>query len=165
MDTHTAYIAAGSNMGDKVSNCRSGINALSRNGDTVVTACSRYFKTEPVDYLDQDWFVNAVVKVETSLDPYGLLAGLQAIQEAAGRTQDLIRFGPRILDLDILFYDDLVVSTPELEIPHPRMHKRRFVLVPICDIDPSVVHPVLKKDMTTLLDCLDGTDQKVMPFL
>lgn len=152
-------------MGDKVANCRNGIHALSRNGDAVVTDCSRYFKTEPVDYLDQDWFVNTVIKVETRLSPIDLLARLQEIQKAAGRIRDSVRFGPRTLDLDILFYDDLVLSLPELEIPHPRMHQRRFVLVPICDIDPCMVHPVLNKDMKTLLSGLDETDQKVIPFL
>ena len=160
----SAYLSIGSNLGDKRANCQAGIDALMRSGHTRLRSQSPFYRTAPVDYLDQDWFVNAVIAVETRLDPLALLAEVRAIQVAAGRTHDHIRFGPRILDLDILLYDEVVMALPELEIPHPRMHKRRFVLQPICDIDPKIIHPVLHVSMRTLLDRLDPDDQKVVVF-
>ena len=142
-DGAEVYISVGSNLGDKEANCRNGIDALVRTGGCRLSAQSPLYRTEPVDYLDQDWFVNAAVQIATPLEPLDLLAVLQAVQQQAGRTKSGIRFGPRVLDLDIIFYDRLVMKTPLLEIPHPRMHKRRFVLQPICDIDPDIVHPLL----------------------
>jgi 2-amino-4-hydroxy-6-hydroxymethyldihydropteridine diphosphokinase len=103
----------------------------------------RSIETQPVDYTEQDWFVNAALLIETPLSPKALLNTTQAIQNRFGRKKGGIRFGPRVLDLDIIFYDQLILHASHLTIPHPRMHKRRFVLQPICDIDPTVVHPVL----------------------
>ena len=164
MGIHTAYIGAGSNMGDKLSNCKNGISTLTTTRDVVEKAWSRFYKTEPVDYKDQDWFINVVVKVETTLAPLELLKRLKSIEREAGRVEGAIRFGPRILDLDIILYDDLVTNSSELVVPHPRMHKRRFVLRPICDIDPTIVHPVLKKEMQALLDVLDENDQRIVEY-
>jgi 2-amino-4-hydroxy-6-hydroxymethyldihydropteridine diphosphokinase len=164
MGIHTAYIGAGSNMGDKLLNCKKGINALTRSKKTVLKKRSQFYKTEPLHYTDQAWFVNLVVKIETHLDPFQLLDKLKSIERDTGRVYDTVRFGPRILDLDILLYDDLVENSSGLVIPHPRMHKRRFVLQPICDIDPKIVHPVLKKDMQYLLDILDENKQKVIEY-
>ncbi len=160
---HTAYISIGSNMGDKLENCGRGVAGLDRSdAGVVVAASSPFYRTEPVDYTDQDWFVNAVVKVETRLDPPRLLKEIQAIERDAGRVRGPVRFGPRTLDMDILLYDDLVVREADLEIPHPRMHKRRFVLRPICDIDASIVHPLLKSDMRTLLESLQKGEQEII---
>ena len=92
-----------------------------------------------------------------------MLDALKGIQQRAGRCGDAIRFGPRIIDLDIIFYDETVIETPDLLIPHPRLHKRRFVLQPICDIDPAILHPILKKDVRALLDRLDEDAQSVEP--
>ena len=164
MHNHIVYISTGSNIGNKLLNCESGIAALIRSGESVLRERSRFYMTDPVDYKDQDWFVNSVVKIETGLDPFQLLIQLKSIQHAAGRSNDTVRFGPRILDLDIIFYDDITICLPELEIPHPRMHKRRFVLKPMCDIDPEIIHPVLKKDMQYLLDHLDDHEQRVVPY-
>ena len=164
MGIHTAYIGTGSNIGNKLLNCKSGIQALTRVNKVVVKDWSRFYKTEPVDYKDQDWFVNFVVKIETTLDPFQLINELKSIESDAGRTYDSIRFGPRILDLDILLYDDLVTNSSGLVIPHPRMHKRRFVLRPICDIDPKTVHPVLQKDMQYLLDRLGENEQRIIEY-
>jgi 2-amino-4-hydroxy-6-hydroxymethyldihydropteridine diphosphokinase len=161
---HTAIISIGSNLGDKLDNCRRAIDALKALGHTTVVACSRFYKTAPVDFLEQDWFVNAAVKVATRLDARALLDALNGIQQRAGRHGDAIRFGPRIIDLDIIFYDETVIETPDLLIPHPRLHKRRFVLQPICDIDPAIVHPILKKDVRALLDRLDDDAQSVEPI-
>jgi 2-amino-4-hydroxy-6-hydroxymethyldihydropteridine diphosphokinase len=158
---HTAIISIGSNMGDKLENCRWAVSALNGLDHTAVSACSRFYKTAPVDYLDQDWFVNAVVKIDTQLLPLELLGALQDIQRSAGRVDDPLRFGPRIIDLDVIFFDEAIIDTPELVIPHPRMHKRRFVLQPICDIDPAFVHPVIRKDIQSLLGQLTDEAQSV----
>ena len=164
MENHTAYIGAGSNIGNKFLNCQNGIDALIKSGQAVLKDQSRFYKTEPVDYNDQDWFVNCVVKIETTLDPLQLLNKLKSIERDAGRLNDPIKFGPRILDLDIIFFDDLVTNSSGLIIPHPRMHKRRFVLRPVCDIDPKIVHPVLKKDVQYLLDMLNENEQRVVEY-
>lgn len=161
MKLHTAYISVGSNLGDKFDNCKKGIAALSREGVTTVTARSFFYKTDPVDYMAQDWFINAAVKILTVLEPLSLLDDLKKIQHRAGRTHDPIRFGPRILDLDIIFYDEVVIDSEAIVLPHPRMHKRRFVLKPICDIDPQLIHPVLKEDVQTLLSNLNDDTQGV----
>ncbi len=161
MKWHTAYISVGSNLGDKLDNCKKGIAALSREGVTTVTARSCFYKTDPVDYMAQDWFINAAVKILTVLEPLSLLDDLKKIQRRAGRTHDPIRFGPRILDLDIIFYDEVVIDSEVIVLPHPRMHKRCFVLKPICDIDPQTIHPVLKEDVQTLLSNLDDDTQGV----
>ena len=161
---HIAYISVGSNIGDKLANCQNGVALLAEKGRSRVLAQSRIYATEPVDYEDQDWFVNLMVKLETSLDPLPLLDHIQHIQRAAGRIQDPIRFGPRILDLDIILYDDCVIASERLVVPHPRMHKRRFVLKPICDIDPSILHPVLKQEMHFLLERLGDENQKVFEY-
>ena len=101
---------------------------------------------------------------DTFTDPLALLVTLKSIERAAGRVKNTIRFGPRILDLDIILYDDLVLDDPRLMIPHPRMHKRRFVLRPICDIDPDMEHPVLHRSMRSLLEDLDETEQKISEY-
>ena len=142
-------------------NCINGIARLTASGYNKVAAQSRYYRTEPVDYTDQDWFVNAVVMVRTAHQPRGLLDELKTIQRRAGRLKDPVRYGPRLLDLDIILFDSLIIDTPDLIIPHPRMHKRRFVLQPICDIDSTILHPVLKVTMRELLEKLPGGQQEV----
>ena len=148
-------------MGEKVGNCRSAIESLSRLEKTLVLETSPFYRTAPVDYLDQDWFVNAAVKLGTDLSPFRLLEELQEIQRSAGRVKDPIPYGPRIIDLDIIFYDDAVIETSELAVPHPRMHKRAFVLQPICDIDPQLVHPVIGRQVQDLLRELDDSSQAI----
>ena len=114
-----------------------------------------------MDYFDQDWFVNAAVRIATHLAPLELLEQIGTIQKQAGREDQKIRFGPRVLDLDIIFYDSQVIRSPQLEIPHPRMHKRRFVLQPICDIDPKFIHPLQGQPVQMLLDQLDDDEQEI----
>jgi len=133
-------------------------------GQSELAGQSLFYRTSPVDYLDQDWFVNAAVKIETELGPFDLLGALQGVQQAIGRKKGGIRFGPRVLDLDIIFYDGMILKTPALEIPHPRMHKRRFVLQPICDIDPGIMHPVLNQSVAFLLQSIDGDDQEIQVY-
>jgi 2-amino-4-hydroxy-6-hydroxymethyldihydropteridine diphosphokinase len=160
---HAVYISIGSNIGNKLKNCQNGIAALIKPGLSLLRKQSPFYSTEPVDYKKQDWFINVVIKIQSVFDPYQLLSEIKSIQQDAGRISDPVRYGPRVLDLDILLYDDLVINSSGLVIPHPRMHKRRFVLKPICDIDPKVVHPVLKKDMRHLLDNL-GDGQKILEY-
>ena len=163
-ENHAVFVSVGSNLGDKLDNCLKGIAALTESGKSALLGTSRFFRTSPVDYTDQDWFVNVAVKILTTLDPLVLLDELVAIQQRMGRKADTIRFGPRVLDLDILLYDDRVIRTPRLEIPHPRMHKRAFVLQPMCDINPAIIHPVLGETVADLLGRLDDDDQRIIPL-
>lgn len=156
METHIAFISVGSNIGDRKANCHRGIEAVTASGSLVLTGRSRFYETEPVDYVDQNWFVNAAIRIETTLTPIELLERLKDIEKSAGRTESGLRFGPRVLDLDILLFGDRVMDTDRLVIPHPRMHERRFVLKPVCDIDPLVVHPVLKRSVRAILNGLAG---------
>ncbi|MEW5910383.1 MAG: 2-amino-4-hydroxy-6-hydroxymethyldihydropteridine diphosphokinase [Thermodesulfobacteriota bacterium] len=160
---HIAYISVGSNMGDRLENCRFGIEELTHSGYSEIMAVSPFYMTEPVDFKDQEWFINAAFKIRTRHDPDDLFGEIRRIQLRAGRKQNTVRFGPRMLDLDILFFDDSIIDSEELVIPHPRMHQRRFVLKPICDIDEAFIHPVLKKTMRQLLDELGKDSQKVVP--
>ncbi len=156
-----AYIAVGSNLGDKRKNCTRGIDTLEEIQEITVTDRARFYKTAPMDYTDQDWFVNTAVRIDTGLSPEDLLSRLKKIEQEIGRKRGGIRFGPRVLDLDIIFYDDLVLQTRTLDIPHPRMHKRRFVLRPICDIDPSAMHPTLESPVSDLLEAINDPYQDI----
>ena len=160
--SHIAYIAVGSNIGDKKRNCLDGLGRLAGSGQVDILSMSGFYKTEPVDYVDQDWFVNAVAKIATRLDPFDLLKAMTAVETALGRRRGAVRFGPRVIDLDIIFYDSLVIDSLSLVVPHPRMHKRRFVLVPICDIDPELLHPVLNVTMKRLSEGLDTSGQDLI---
>jgi 2-amino-4-hydroxy-6-hydroxymethyldihydropteridine diphosphokinase len=162
MFAHTAFVGVGSNLGQKQDNCIRGIAALTSDGHSRLLNRSRLYRTAPVDYLNQDWFVNCAVQIETCLDPFELLTVLQDIQKNAGRVQDIIRFGPRILDMDIIFFDAAVIEHPDLTLPHPRMHLRRFVLKPLCDMDPTLRHPILDQTVQQLLDNLDDAGQGVV---
>jgi 2-amino-4-hydroxy-6-hydroxymethyldihydropteridine diphosphokinase len=158
---HTAYICVGSNLGSKLENCRRGVAELTLDASTRLIDQSRIYRTAPVDFKDQDWFVNYAVKIATLLQPLALLHRLKSIERDAGRMRSPIRFGPRVLDLDIIFYENLVMEHRHLVIPHPRMHKRRFVLRPLCDIDPQINHPVFLRTVQSLLEDLDETDQRI----
>jgi 2-amino-4-hydroxy-6-hydroxymethyldihydropteridine diphosphokinase len=162
MFAHTAFVGVGSNLGQKQENCLQGIAALTSDGHSRLLNQSRLYRTEPIGYLDQGWFVNCVAQILTCLDPFQLLAVLQNIQKQAGRVQDAIRFGPRILDMDIIFYDATVIDHPGLTLPHPRMHLRRFVLKPLCDMDPTLRHPILDQTVQQLLDNLEDAGQGVV---
>ena len=161
MTRHTVYISVGSNMGDALANCRFGIAETAAHPDVLLTATSFFYRTAPVDFTEQDWFVNAAFRIETALEAHDLLALTRAVQASAGQGPKAQRFGPRILDLDLIFFDDLILKRSELELPHPRMHKRRFVLQPICDIDPLLVHPVLGRSVQDLLTRLEDDAQEV----
>lgn len=137
----TAYIGIGSNVGERSDFCRSAVAALD-NADAVrVTAASSLYETTPVGGPPQRSFINLVVRAETSLDPRELLGACKGVERALGREQSDIRWGPRVVDLDILTYGDMKISDADLEIPHPRMTQRRFVLVPLIEIDPDASDP------------------------
>jgi 2-amino-4-hydroxy-6-hydroxymethyldihydropteridine diphosphokinase len=161
---YTAYLSIGSNIGNKIKNCQDSIKKLNSSGSTFVKKCSLFYKSEPVDYIDQEWFINAVIKCETTLDPFQLLRQIKSLEQQAGRINDSVRFGPRVLDLDIILYEDTVIKSSMLNIPHKRMHKRCFVLQPLCDIAPDLVHPVFKKKIKYLLSQVNNQNQKIIPL-
>ena len=149
--SNTAIIAIGSNMGDKMENSRQGIAALDASGKIKVLSQSGFYLTEPVGYADQPWFINCAVMVETGLDPGALLQFLKKLEYDLGRRAAGLRNGPRVLDFDIIFYNDWVIESVELIIPHPRMQDRGFVLRPLCDIAVDWVHPIFQKSAGRLL--------------
>jgi len=146
-----AYLGLGSNLGDKKSSCRKAIALLEHAGRVVRT--SSLYCTEPVGYADQDDFVNAVVEIETGLSPHALLKKCRSIEEELGRVRT-VHWGPRTIDVDILLYGTVVIETPELTIPHPLLHSRRFALAPLCEIAPQALHPKLHKTASDLLSDL-----------
>jgi 2-amino-4-hydroxy-6-hydroxymethyldihydropteridine diphosphokinase len=148
MDTHTIYLALGSNLGDRVQNLKAAITALPP--QMVLKAKSNIYETLPWGFEDQPKFLNMVLKAETYLGPEPLLKHLKRLEIALGR-QPSFRNGPRLIDIDILLYDDLVLNTTNLTIPHPHMHERGFVLLPMMDIAPDLIHPVTKKSVREML--------------
>ncbi|MBC2704648.1 2-amino-4-hydroxy-6-hydroxymethyldihydropteridine diphosphokinase [Desulfobacula sp.] len=163
MDRHSVYLSIGSNISDKKKNLKNAISLL-RNQDKIdVAGVSPFYKTQPQNYTNQDWFINAALKIKTLLDPQELLAVLKTVEKDLDKEGKAFRFGPRIIDLDIIYYDDLILKTEHLEIPHPRMHKRCFVLIPICDIGAHTIHPVLNLRSDELLKKLEKQEtQKVI---
>ena len=145
---HIIYLALGTNLGDRLVNLRAAINALPP--DINVLAESKIYETPPWGYEDQPTFLNMAVKCETDLDAASLLKRLKQIEVEVGRVES-VRWGPRQIDIDILFYDDLILESESLTIPHPRLHERAFVLIPLADIAVDFVHPVLNKTIKELL--------------
>ena len=157
----TVFIGFGSNMGDRKRNIKRALEKLNAMEGCTVDKISPLYSTEPVDYEDQDWFVNGAARLTIDFSPGEFLGILKSLEKEAGRTSGGPRFGPRVLDLDILIHGECVMESRELVIPHPRLHKRRFVLTPLCDIAPELEHPVLKRKIQELLDNLDDGEKKV----
>lgn len=150
------YLGLGSNLGDKAAHLNQALAALRRLGR--LARVSSFYRTEPVGYREQDWFLNAAALVLTGFEPLEFLAGLRAIEAELGRVRGIPN-GPRTMDLDILFWGGQVIAQPELIVPHPRLHERRFVLAPLAEIAPTFVHPGLGKTVSELLSGLQSPEQ------
>jgi len=150
MSESTVYLSLGSNVGNREANLRAGIAALAGAG-VRVTKVSAIYETEPVDYLEQAWFLNCVVEGETAVPALELLRKLREIETRMG-SQKLVAKGPRLMDIDILLYGAETIETPELQVPHPRMHLRRFVLVPVAEIAAEARHPGQKITAAQMLE-------------
>jgi 2-amino-4-hydroxy-6-hydroxymethyldihydropteridine diphosphokinase len=155
---HIVFLALGSNMGNRFANLKAAVNNLTP--QMAVKNRSSVYETPPWGFTEQAPFLNQVVMVNTYLAPEALLSHLKRLETALGRTPGF-QNGPRLIDIDILFFDDLVMDTLRLEIPHPRLHERAFVLVPLAEIAPDLVHPVLHKPIHELLDNVDRNDIKL----
>jgi 2-amino-4-hydroxy-6-hydroxymethyldihydropteridine diphosphokinase len=163
--TNTAYIGIGSNQGDKLENCLKAIDLTGRIEGCRVKACSDFFQTEPVGVEGHDWYVNGVMELYAGISAPRLLKGLLAIEAGMGRVRRR-KWGPRPIDLDLLLYGRHVISKKDLTVPHRFMHVRRFVLVPMVQLAPDLIHPVLKRTMAELLESLpeDGQEIISLPF-
>ncbi len=155
------YIGLGSNLGNRLENIRKAIELMKEQGIEIVKESSIY-ETEPMGYEEQGWFLNSVVKGKTELSPRRVWKRLEKIEKLMGRERE-IKWGPRIIDLDILFYGDKILNGKELQIPHSELHKRRFVLVPLEEIAPELVHPVLNKSIRELLGELKDNSEVRLP--
>ena len=149
-----AYLGIGSNLGDPVENCRNALREISSLKNTQVLRRSSLYRTEPVGDTPQDWFVNGVVEVRTTFPAPQLVKALQWVEQALGRQRNE-RWGPRTIDIDILLFGQEIIKTESLVVPHPEMHKRRFVLVPVNEIASYVIHPLYGVSMKGLLDRLE----------
>ncbi len=151
---HNVYLLTGSNVGDKQAHLHRAFNKIGALAGGRIQA-SAIYQTQPWGVLNHDDYLNQAIQIETALSATELLKGLRAIETSEGRTGDE-KNTPRTLDIDILFYDDLLLESAVLVIPHPRLHLRRFVLEPLCEIAPHFIHPVLKKKVSVLLqECAD----------
>ena len=155
---HIVFLALGSNMGNRLANLKAAAGNLTP--QMTVKNKSSVYETPPWGFEDQAAFLNQVIMVETYLAPHELLAHLKRLETALGRVPGF-QNGPRLIDIDILFIDDLVMDIPPLVIPHPRLHERAFVLVPLAEIAPDLVHPVLGQPIHKLLDEVDRSDIKL----
>jgi 2-amino-4-hydroxy-6-hydroxymethyldihydropteridine diphosphokinase len=143
----TVYLSLGSNLGDREANLRAALHELRPNRVSAI------YETEPVGLAEQPWFLNLVAELETALYPEQLLAEAQRIEHDLGRVRTIPN-GPRTVDIDVLLYDDAVLHTPQLEIPHPRLHERRFVLAPLAELTPDLRHPVIGQTVIDMLKSL-----------
>lgn len=164
MSEHTAFIGLGSNLGDRLRHLAAAREALSE--WVTVERTSSVYETEPVDLPDQPWFLNQVLLIRCTLAPFALLDACLTIEHRLGRVRSVPK-GPRTIDLDILLYDDLIIDEERdghhLAIPHPRLHLRRFVLVPLCELAPDRKHPILGRTMTELLASVPD-EARVRPY-
>lgn len=156
------YIGVGSNLGDALQNCKDAVENLSRIDAIHVTGMSSYYKSEPVGMENQNWFVNAVIEIKTTLAARAMLDVLQNIENVMGRVREM-KGGSRIIDLDLLFYGQDVIDEAGLKVPHPEMHKRRFVLEPLNEIASYFIHPAFGVSVRGLKNRLH--DQKVVEYI
>jgi len=150
----TAYLSLGSNLGDREPNLRHAIELLAP-PEILVKRVSSLYETEPQDLRIQPWFLNLAIEIETTLFPMQLLGRIEKIEREMGR-QRIVAKGPRIIDIDIILFGNVVIDTPRLKVPHPRMIDRRFVLEPLAEISPDLRHPILRRTMRELLAAVAG---------
>jgi len=143
----TVYLGLGSNVGDREGNIRKALGLLAESCE--VKRVSSLYETEPLGYRDQGWFLNAAVEVECDLQPKELMHRLKTLEKRLGR-KETFKYGPRIIDVDILFYDNVALDADGLVIPHPRLHERLFVLEPLNELCPDRVHPLIKRTVSEL---------------
>ena len=157
MNEVTAYLGLGTNLSDRWANLREALGLLVVEPGLRLTRCSQVYETEPWGVTEQPRFLNCVAEVASTLKPESLLARCKEVEEELGRVPGP-RWGPRLIDVDILLYGEQVVDLPHLEIPHSRLHLRAFALVPLAELAPSVVHPVLGRNIGELAQAAEGRD-------
>jgi len=161
-----AYIGIGSNVGEKAKNCLDAIQCIQNHPDCEVLRASSLYETEPLRLRSTDnpaWYANAAIKIRTYLNAYKLFQFLQEIERAMGRPEQREKWSPRVIDLDLLFFNDDLIKTECLRVPHPEAHLRRFVLEPLTEIDPDLKHPIKGVSVKDLLQTLTD-NHKVVPL-
>jgi 2-amino-4-hydroxy-6-hydroxymethyldihydropteridine diphosphokinase len=154
------FLGIGTNLGDRENNLKEAVARIEEHIGRVLK-CSSLYETEPWGFDSGNQFLNIVLKVETKLEPSGVLGRILMIETLLGRVRGEKQYSSRVIDIDILFYEDQIIEEKSLTIPHPLMHKRRFVLVPLCEIEPEWVHPILKKTIVIMLKtCGDRSQVK-----
>lgn len=156
---HRAYVGVGSNLGDRLENIKGAVKLINESKSTKVCRVSKVYETEPFGYADQGLFLNCVFEVDTLLPPRELVRSLLDIEHTLKRERK-IPMGPRTIDLDVLFYDDIITSYEDAVIPHPRLHERKFVLKPLCDLAPYYVHPLLNDRCDRIAENLQSTESE-----
>jgi 2-amino-4-hydroxy-6-hydroxymethyldihydropteridine diphosphokinase len=156
----TAFLGLGTNLGDREENLKKAIENISAFAGEVIS-CSQIYETEPWGLRSEDHFFNMVIQIKTSLKPVDLLKHLLKIEIQMGRVRGAEKYSSRIIDIDILLYENEIINKPYLKVPHPMIQERKFVLVPLCDIAPEKIHPVIKKTFAALLkECKDDSKIK-----
>jgi 2-amino-4-hydroxy-6-hydroxymethyldihydropteridine diphosphokinase len=155
---NVVFLGLGTNLGDRSKNLSDAVSGINEQIGEVVKISSVY-ETEPWGFKAESQFLNIVIKVETRLNPSAVLEAILRFELSSGRVRGENQYSSRIIDIDILFFEDMVIDLIDLKVPHPKLHERKFVLVPLCEIAPELVHPVLKKTVAALLEeCEDGSE-------
>lgn len=157
----TVYIGIGSNLGDPYQSCIKALEIIKKHPFLALDALSPFYRTEPVGVEGQSWYINAVLSISTSLSSSELISEILGVEKVMGRKRTGTRWESRIIDLDILLIGDEIINDKNLTVPHPRMHTRRFVMAPMADIAPDLIHPILGKTMAEILNEIPVTEQEV----